>query len=58
MLTYCNGTKVGIKLLKISYVRILFLVSLLFAAVILLVYQNMSGHSVPNMYKGSEYVER
>jgi len=33
MLTYCNGPKVGIKLLKISYVRILFLVSLLFVVV-------------------------
>jgi len=34
MLTYYNGLKVGIKLLKISYVRILFLVSLLYVAVI------------------------
>jgi len=34
MLTYCNGPKVGIKILKISFVRILFLVSLLFVAVI------------------------
>jgi len=33
MLTYCNGPKVGIKLLKLSHV-ILFLVSLLFVAVI------------------------
>jgi len=32
MLTYCNGPKEGIKLLKISYVRIFFLVSLLFVA--------------------------
>jgi len=31
---YSNGPKVGIKLLKISYVRILFVVSLLFVAVI------------------------
>ena len=34
MLTHYNRSKVGIKLLKISYVRILFLVSLLFIAVI------------------------
>jgi len=34
MLTHCNRPKVGIKLLKISYVRILFLVSLLFVEVI------------------------
>jgi len=34
MLTDCNGPKVGIKLLKISHVRILFLVSLLLIAVI------------------------
>jgi len=34
MLTYCNGPKVGIKLLKVSHVIILFLVSLLFVAVI------------------------
>jgi len=34
MLTNCKKPKVGIKLLKISYLRILFLVSLLFAAVI------------------------
>jgi len=34
MSTYCNGPKVGIKLLKISHVRILFLVSLLVVAVI------------------------
>jgi len=34
VLTYCNGPKVGIKLLKISHVRMLFLVSLLFVAVI------------------------
>jgi len=32
--TYCNGPKVGIKLLKISRVKTLFLVSLLFVAVI------------------------
>jgi len=34
ILNFVNRPKVGIKLLKISYVRILFLVSLLFAAVI------------------------
>ena len=34
MLTHCNKPKVGIKPLKISYVGILFLVSLLFVAVI------------------------
>jgi len=34
MLTHCNRPKVVIKLLKISYVRISFLVSLLFVAVI------------------------
>jgi len=34
ILTHCNRPKVGIKLLKISYVGILFLVSLLFVAVI------------------------
>jgi len=34
MLTYCIKPKVGIKLLNISHVRILFLVSLLFVAVI------------------------
>jgi len=34
MLTYCIGPKVGIKLLKISHVRISFLVTLLFVAVI------------------------
>jgi len=34
MLTYSNGLKVGIKLLKISHVRILFLASLLFVALI------------------------
>jgi len=34
MLTYCNGPKVKIKLLKISHFRILFLVSLLFVAVV------------------------
>jgi len=34
LLTYCNGPKAMFKLLKISYVKILFLVSLLFVAVI------------------------
>jgi len=34
MFTHCNRPKVGIKPLKISYVRILFLVFLLFVAVI------------------------
>jgi len=33
MLTYCIRPKVGIKLLKISHVRMLFPVSLLFVAV-------------------------
>jgi len=34
MLTHCNRPKVGIKLLKVSYVRTVFLVYLLFVAVI------------------------
>jgi len=34
MLTHSNRPKVGIKLLKIPYVRILFLISLLFVTVI------------------------